>query len=302
MNAEGKPTPRKSAKDFDSRILEIFDGYVHGRMSKREFIERAGKFAAAGVTGAMILEQLQPNYALAQQVAPDDPAIETMTAEYMSPEGNGRVTGLMARPSGATGKLAAVLVIHENRGLNPYIADVVRRVAKAGYLAFGPDGLSPLGGYPGNDDQGREMQASLDPARLMADFFAAYEFLSGHEGSTGKVGAVGFCYGGGVCNALAVAYPDLAASVPFYGRQPAVEDVAKIEAPLMLHYAGLDERINAGWPAYEDALTAAGKSYEAFIYEGVNHGFHNDTTPRYDAAAAELAWSRTMDFFARHLS
>ena len=302
MNAEGKPTPRKSAKDFDSRILEIFDGYVHGRMSKREFIERAGKFAAAGVTGAMILEQLQPNYALAQQVAPDDPAIETMTAEYMSPEGNGRMTGLMAKPMGVTGKLAAVLVIHENRGLNAYIADVVRRVAKAGYLAFGPDGLSPLGGYPGNDDQGREMQASLDPARLMADFFAAYEFLRGHEGSTGKVGAVGFCYGGGVCNALAVAYPDLAASVPFYGRQPAVEDVAKIEAPLMLHYAGLDERINAGWPAYEDALTAAGKSYEAFIYEGVNHGFHNDTTPRYDAAAAELAWSRTMDFFARHLS
>lgn len=302
MNPEGKPTPRKSAKDFDSRILEIFDGYVHGRMSKREFIERAGKFAAAGVTGAMILEQLQPNYALAQQVAPDDPAIETMTAEYMSPEGNGRMTGLMAKPMGATGKLAAVLVIHENRGLNAYIADVVRRVAKAGYLAFGPDGLSPLGGYPGNDDQGREMQASLDPARLMADFFAAYEFLSGHEGSTGKVGAVGFCYGGGVCNALAVAYPDLAASVPFYGRQPAVEDVAKIEAPLMLHYAGLDERINAGWPAYEDALKAAGKSYEAFIYEGVNHGFHNDTTPRYDAAAAELAWSRTMDFFARHLS
>lgn len=302
MNAEGKPTPRKSAKDFDSRILEIFDGYVHGRMSKREFIERAGKFAAAGVTGAMILEQLQPNYALAQQVAPDDPAIETMTAEYMSPEGNGRMTGLMAKPMGVTGKLAAVLVIHENRGLNAYIADVVRRVAKAGYLAFGPDGLSPLGGYPGNDDQGREMQASLDPARLMADFFAAYEFLRGHEGSTGKVGAVGFCYGGGVCNALAVAYPDLAASVPFYGRQPAVEDVAKIEAPLMLHYAGLDERINAGWPAYEDALKAAGKSYEAFIYEGVNHGFHNDTTPRYDAAAAELAWSRTMDFFARHLS
>jgi carboxymethylenebutenolidase len=302
MNAEGKPTPRKSAKDFDSRILEIFDGYVHGRMSKREFIERAGKFAAAGVTGAMILEQLQPNYALAQQVAPDDPAIETMTAEYMSPEGNGRMTGLMAKPMGATGKLAAVLVIHENRGLNAYIADVVRRVAKAGYLAFGPDGLSPLGGYPGNDDQGREMQASLDPARLMADFFAAYEFLRGHEGSTGKVGAVGFCYGGGVCNALAVAYPDLAASVPFYGRQPAIEDVAKIEAPLMLHYAGLDERINAGWPAYEDALKAAGKSYEAFIYEDVNHGFHNDTTPRYDAAAAELAWSRTMDFFARHLS
>lgn len=302
MNDQGKPAPRKSARDFDHRILEIFDGYVHGRMSKREFIERAGKFAAAGVTGAMILEQLQPNYALAQQVAPDDPAIETMTAEYDSPEGNGRIRGLMAKPAGATGKLPAVLVVHENRGLNPYVEDVVRRVAKAGYLAFGPDGLSPLGGYPGNDDQGREMQASLDPAKLMADFFAAYEFLRGHEGSTGRVGAVGFCYGGGVCNALAVAFPDLAASVPFYGRQPAVEDVPKIEAPLMLHYAGLDDRINAGWPAYEEALKAAGKTYEAFIYEGVNHGFHNDTTPRYDAAAAELAWSRTMEFFARHLA
>lgn len=302
MNAEGKPRPCKSAKDFDRRILEIFDGYVHGKMSKREFIERAGRFAAAGVTGAMILEQLQPNYALAQQVAPDDTGIETMTAEYDSPDGNGRIKGLMAKPAGATGKLAAVLVVHENRGLNPYIADVVRRVAKAGYLAFGPDGLSPLGGYPGNDDQGREMQASLDPAKLMADFFAAYEFLRGHEGATGKVGAVGFCYGGGVCNALAVAYPDLAASVPFYGRQPAVEDVPKIEAPLLLHYAGLDERINAGWPAHEKALKAAGKTYEAFIYEGVNHGFHNDTTPRYDAEAAERAWSRTMDFFARHLA
>jgi carboxymethylenebutenolidase len=254
------------------------------------------------VTGAAILAQLQPDYALAQQVAPDDPAIEIMTAEYDSPEGNGRIRGLMARPAGAAGRLPAVLVVHENRGLNPYIEDVVRRLAKSGYLAFGPDGLSPLGGYPGNDDQGREMQSGLVPAKLMADFFAAHEYLRAHEGATGKVGAVGFCYGGGVCNALAVAYPDLAASVPFYGRQPAVEDVAKIVAPLQLHYAGLDERINAGWPDYEAALKAEGKSYEAYIYEGVNHGFHNDTTPRYDAAAAELAWSRTLDFFARNLA
>ena len=302
MNAEDRPARRKSAADFDPRILEIFDGYVHGRMSKREFIERAGKFAAAGVTGAAILAQLQPDYALAQQVAPDDPAIGTETAGYDSPEGNGRITGLMARPAGAAGRLPAVLVVHENRGLNPYVEDVVRRLAKAGYLAFGPDGLSPLGGYPGNDDEGREMQAGLDPAKLMADFFAGYEFLRDHEGATGKVGAVGFCYGGGVCNALAVAYPDLAASVPFYGRQPAVGDVPKIVAPLQLHYAGLDERINAGWPDYEAALKANGKNYEAYIYEGVNHGFHNDTTPRYDAAAAELAWSRTLDFFARHLA
>ncbi|WP_347312970.1 YghX family hydrolase [Defluviimonas sp. SAOS-178_SWC] len=302
MNAPDKPTQRKSARDFDPRILEIFDGYVHGKMSKRDFIERAGKFAAAGVTGAAILSQLQPDYVLAQQVAPDDPAIETMVAEYDSPEGNGRIRGLMAKPAGATGKLPAVLVVHENRGLNPYIEDVVRRAAKAGYLAFGPDGLTPLGGYPGNDEQGREMQSQLDPAKLMADFFAAFEYLRDHEGSTGKVGAVGFCYGGGVCNALAVAYPDLAVSVPFYGRQPAAGDVAKIEAPLLLHYAGLDERVNAGWPDYEAALQANGKTYTAHIYDGVNHGFHNDTTPRYDAAAAELAWSRTIEAFAAHLT
>ncbi|WP_284164427.1 YghX family hydrolase [Frigidibacter sp. SD6-1] len=302
MNRPDHPGARKSAKDFDPRILEIFDGYVHGRMTKRAFIEQAGKYAAAGVTGAAILAQLQPNYALAAQVAPDDPAIETARVAYDSPEGNGRISGLMAKPAGAAGRLPAVLVVHENRGLNPYIEDVVRRTAKAGYLAFGPDGLSPLGGYPGTDDQGREMQSTLDPAKLMADFFAAFEFLRGHDGSTGKVGAVGFCYGGGVCNALAVAYADLAASVPFYGRQPATADVPKIEAPLLLHYAGLDERINAGWPDYEAALKASGKRYTAHIYEGVNHGFHNDTTPRYDQAAAELAWSRTLDFFATNLS
>jgi carboxymethylenebutenolidase len=294
--------PRRKASDFDPRILEIFDGYVHGKMSKRDFITQAGRYAAAGVTGAMILEQLQPNYALAQQVAPDDPTIETMTVTYESPEGHGTISGLMARPAGASGPLPAVLVIHENRGLNPYIADVVRRLAKAGYLAFGPDGLSPLGGYPGTDEQGREMQASLDAAKLMEDFFAAFEFLRDSPESTGRVAAVGFCYGGGVCNALAVAYPDLAASVPFYGRQPEAADVPAIRAPLQLHYAGLDDRINAGWPAYEEALKANGKTYEAFIYEGVNHGFHNDTTPRYDAEAATLAWDRTLAFLAANLS
>jgi carboxymethylenebutenolidase len=293
---------RRKAGDFDPRILEIFDGYVHGKMSKRDFIAQAGRYAAAGVTGAMILEQLQPNYALAQQVAPDDPAIETMTVTYDSPEGHGTISGLMAKPAGATGPIPAVLVIHENRGLNPYIADVVRRLAKAGYLAFGPDGLSPLGGYPGTDEQGREMQASLDGAKLMEDFFAAFEFLRDHEGSTGRVGAVGFCYGGGVCNALAVAYPDLAASIPFYGRQPDAAEVPAIRAPLQLHYAGLDERINAGWPAYEEALKANGKTYEAYIYPDVNHGFHNDTTPRYDAEAATLAWDRTLAFLAANLS
>ncbi len=293
---------RKQAKDFDQRILEIFDGYVHGKMSKRDFIKQAGKYAAAGVTGAMILEQLQPNYAWAEQVAPDDPSIEAMDVSYESPEGHGTINGLMAKPAGADGPLPAVLVIHENRGLNPYIADVVRRAAKAGYLALGPDGLSPLGGYPGTDEEGREMQRSLDRVKLMNDFFAAFEFLRDHDGSTGKVGAVGFCYGGGVCNALAVAFPDLAASVPFYGRQAAAEDVPKIEAPLQLHYAGLDERINGGWPDYEAALKEHGKAYTAHVYPDVNHGFHNDTTPRYDEAAAELAWERTLAFFAEHLS
>ncbi|MBT0959332.1 dienelactone hydrolase family protein [Alphaproteobacteria bacterium KMM 3653] len=293
---------RKTAADFHPRLLEMYDGYVHGKMTKRDFLAGAGKYLAAGVTAAAVLESLQPNYALAEQVSPDDPSIETMIAEYDSPNGHGTMKGLMAKPAGATGKLPAVLVIHENRGLNPYIEDVVRRAAKAGYLAFGPDGLTPAGGYPGNDDEGRSMQAELDGAKLMNDFFAAFEFLAAHEGSTGKVGAVGFCYGGGVCNALAVAYPEMAASVPYYGRQPDAADVPNIKAPLLIHYGGLDERINAGWPAYEEALKAANKTYEAHIYEGANHGFHNDTTPRYDEAAATLSWERTLAHFAKNLA
>jgi carboxymethylenebutenolidase len=294
--------PRKRASDFDPRLLELYDGYVHGKMSKRAFLDHATKYAVGGVTGAALLHSLQPNYALAQQVPPDDPAIVTETVEYPSPEGHGTVRGLLARPAGVAEPLPAVLVVHENRGLNPYIEDVVRRLGKAGYLALGPDGLTSLGGYPGNDDEGREMQASLDEAKLMEDFFAGYEWLAAHEGSTGRVGAVGFCYGGGVCNALAVAYPSLGASAPFYGRQAAAEDVPAIQAPLLLHYAELDERVNAGWPEYEAALEANGKVYTAHFYEGANHGFHNDTTPRYDAEAAELAWSRTLAFFEEHLN
>lgn len=293
--------PRKTARDFDPRLLEIFDGYVHGAISKRDFLHQATKYAAVGVTGAMLLEQLQPNYALAEQVAPDDPDIETAVIEYNSPDGHGTIKGLMAKPAGATGPLPAVLVVHENRGLNPYIEDVVRRCAKAGYIALGPDGLTPLGGYPGTDEEGREMQKSMDGAKLMADFFAAFEFLRDHDATTGKVGAVGFCYGGGVCNALAVAYPDLAASVPFYGRQPDAADVPAIQAPLMIHYAGLDERVNAGWDAYSDALRANQKEFSVHFYPDVNHGFHNDTTPRYDAEAAELAWDRTLAHFDEHL-
>ncbi|MGD9806568.1 MAG: YghX family hydrolase [Hyphomicrobiaceae bacterium] len=293
---------RKSASDFDPRILEIFDGYVHGKYSKREVLAQFSAFAVGGATAAGILQSLQPNYALAQQVPPDDPAIKTETISYSSPKGHGEIKGLLARPAVATGKLAAVLVVHENRGLNPYIEDVVRRVAKAGYLALGPDGLSPVGGYPGNDEDGRAKQSKLDPAKLMEDFFAGFEHLAQRSDVSGKVGAVGFCYGGNVCNALAVAYPNLSASVPFYGRQPATKDVPAIKAPLLLHYAELDDRTNAGWPEYEAALKANNKTYTAFIYPGANHGFHNDTTPRYDKAAAELAWSRTLDHFKKYLA
>ena len=292
----------KKASDFDQRLLELYDGYVHGKMSKRAFLENASKYAVGGITAAALLDALKPDYALAQQVAPDDPEIVTEVIEYPSPDGHGTVKGLLARPADATGPLPAVLVIHENRGLNPYIEDVVRRVAKAGFMALGPDGLTPLGGYPGTDEEGREMQSSLDGAKLMADFFAGYEFLVDREDSTGRVGAVGFCYGGGVCNALAVAYPEMAASVPFYGRQADAADVPAIVAPLMLHYAELDERINAGWPAKEAALIENGKEFSVHFYPGVNHGFHNDSTPRYDPEAAQLAWDRTIAFFGEKLT
>jgi carboxymethylenebutenolidase len=292
---------RKTAADFHPAILEIFDGYVHGKLSKREFISQAGKFATAGVTGAMIFDQLRPDYALAQQVKPDDPAIRTERPSVPSPKGNGTIAGLLAVPAKAKGKLPAVLVIHENRGLNPYVEDVARRLAKAGYLAFAPDALTSVGGYPGSDDKGRELQAKLDPKKLFEDWVASFDYLRTHSKSTGKVGAVGFCYGGGICNALAVAYPDLAASVPYYGRQPKAEEVPSIKAPLLIHYAENDERINAGALPYQAALLANQKPFEVHFYPGTQHGFHNDTTPRYDKAAAELSWGRTMAFFGKHL-
>lgn len=296
------PMRRKTAKDFPQELLELYDYYAHGKITKREFMNRAAKFTIGGVTAAALLHQLSPNYAFAQQVAADDPDIVTSRVTYDSPNGNGKVNAYLVRPAGVEGKLAGVLVIHENRGLNPYIEDVARRMAKAGFMALAPDGLTSVGGYPGNDDEGRELQRTVDSEKLLNDFFAGFEYLAGRDDCTGKVGAVGFCYGGGVVNAIAVAYPELAAGVPFYGRQPSAEDVAAIEAPLLLQYAGLDERINAGWPAYEEALKAAGKTYTAHIYPDVNHGFHNDTTPRYDEETAKLAEDRTIAFFKEHLS
>jgi carboxymethylenebutenolidase len=292
---------RRKASDFHPYILEIFDGYVHGKLSKREFIVEAGKFAAAGMTGAMILAQLAPDYTLAQQVKPDDPAIVTERVTIPSPEGHGRINGLLARPTNRRGKLPAVLVIHENRGLNAYIEDVARRLAKAGYVALAPDALTSLGGYPGNDDKGREMQASLDAKKLFEDWRSSFEWLRDHKKSTRRVGAVGFCYGGGICNALAVACPDLKASVPYYGRQPQTAEVPSITAPLLVHYAENDQRINDGWLRYQAALLSHRKRFQVHFYPDTQHGFHNDSTPRYDRAAAELSWERTLAFFARNL-
>ena len=293
---------RMTAKDFSPDLLELYDFYAHGKISKREFLEKAGRFTLGGLTASAVLAMMKPNYALAEQVSFTDPDIVADYVTYPSPDGHGEVRGYLVRPAKAEGKVPAVVVVHENRGLNPYIEDVARRVAKAGFVALAPDGLTSLGGYPGNDDAGRELQSKVDPVKLMNDFFAAIDWMKTHEASTGRVGITGFCYGGGVANAAAVAFPDLGGAVPFYGRQPEAGDVAKIKAPLLIHYAALDERVNAGWPDYEAALKAAGTRYEAYIYEGVNHGFHNDSTPRYDEAAADLAWSRTIAFFKANLA
>ena len=293
---------RMTAKDFDQDLLDLYDFYAHGKISKREFLDRAGKWAVGGLTAAAILSTLSPNYALAQQVAEDDPDIAGEDITYQSPNGNGDVNAYLVRPAATENPPAAVLVVHENRGLNPYIRDVARRVAKAGFIALAPDGLTSVGGYPGNDDEGRELQQQVDGEKLMNDFFAGYEYLAALDGTNGKVGATGFCYGGGVVNALAVAYPELNAGVPFYGRQANAEDVPKIETPLLFQYAALDSRINAGWPAMQKALEANDKIYEARIWPDVNHGFHNDTTPRYDAEAAEAAWDATIGWFRVYLA
>jgi len=292
---------RKKASDFDPEVLRLFDRYVHGGINRREFLDGAARFAVGGLTAAAILESLGPNYAWAQQVPKDDKRIRTDYLNYPSPEGHGRVRAYVVRPADARGKLPGVVIVHENRGLNPYIEDVARRLGVAGFLTLGPDALTPVGGYPGNDDKGRELQATLDPKKMIEDFVAAAVYLKSHPECTGKVGVVGFCYGGGVANTLAVRLPDLAAAVPFYGMAPAAADVAKIRAPLLIHYAATDERINAAWPAYEAALKANKVPYTAYIYAGTNHGFHSDTTPRYDKAAATLAWDRTIEFLSRTL-
>lgn len=292
---------RKKANEVDQQVLDLYDDYAHGRVNRRDYMNRLAAFAVGGLTVEALLQTLSPNYSWAQEVAPDDSRIVTEQATYQSPDGGGEMKGLLAWPSQGE-KFAAVLVIHENRGLNPYIADVARRLAVAGYLAFAPDALTPLGGYPGNDDEGRTLQAQRDREEMLQDFMAAAQWLDSHARSTGKVGAVGFCYGGGVVYQLAVRLPEVIdAGVPFYGSQPAAEDVPKIKAPLLIHNAELDQRILAGAPAFEEAMKANSKVFTTHVYAAANHGFHNDTTPRYDEAAAKLAWERTLEFFGEHL-
>ena len=292
---------RKVASDYPQELLDLFHEYQHGDISRRNFLDRASRFAVGGLTVSAIFESLRPNYAWAQQVPPDDKRIKTSNETVQSPQGNGSIKGYLARPA-KSGKLPAVLVIHENRGLNPYIEDVARRLALANFIAFAPDGLTPVGGYPGNDEKGAEAFRKVDANKMTEDFVAAAKWLKARSDSTHKLGAVGFCFGGGIVNQLAVRLgPDLNAGVAFYGRQAAAEDVPKISAPLMLHYAGNDQRINEGIAAYEAALKANHKVYQLYMYDGKQHGFHNDTTPRYDEEAAKLAWSRTLEFFNKYL-
>jgi carboxymethylenebutenolidase len=293
---------RKKATDFPQELLNLFDRYVHGDIVRRDFLEGAKKFAVGGITVAGLFEALRPNYAWAEQVPKNDKRIKTEYATVPSPKGNGEIKGYLARPANASGKLPVVLVVHENRGLNPYIEDVARRLAVENFIAFAPDGLTSVGGYPGDDEKGAALFRQVDRDKMIEDFLAAARWLKARPDSTGKLGVVGFCFGGGIANTLAVRMgSDLSAAVAFYGAQPSAADAAKIKAPLLLQYASLDTRINAGWPAYEEALKANHVPYTVYMYEGANHGFHNDTTPRYDEAAAKLAWQRTIDFFNKNL-
>ena len=287
----------KTANDFAPEVMKLFDQYVHGVIDRRAFLNDATKYAVGGMTATMLLDALNPKFAEAQQVKKDDPRISVKYVEYNSPDGYGKMRGYLASPAKAAGKLPGVLVVHENRGLNPHIEDIARRLALDNFVAFAPDALFPLGGYPGDEDKARELFAKLEQPKSRNDFIAAAGFLKALPECTGKIGVVGFCYGGGIANLLATRIPDLGGAVPFYGSQPSAEDAAKIKAPLLVQYAGEDERINAGWPAYETALKAAGVKYEMFKYPGTQHGFNNDTTPRYDEKAAKLAWERTVAFF-----
>jgi carboxymethylenebutenolidase len=295
------PSERKQASEYPQEVLTLFDGYVHGALSRRDFLERAAKYAVGGLTALALLESLSPNFAWAEQVAKNDPRIKAEYLMYPSPKGSGKMRGYLARPARAAGKLPAVVVIHENRGLNPYIEDVARRLATAGFLAFAPDALTPLGGYPGDEDKARELFAKLDADKRTEDLLAAVEYVKGRPDASGKIGAVGFCFGGGACNMFAARLPYLAAAVPFYGAPVSADEAANIKAPLLLHFAENDERINAAWPAYEAALQAGHVRYQAYRYAGTQHGFHNDTTPRYDETAAKLAWSRTLEFLRQNL-
>jgi carboxymethylenebutenolidase len=288
-------------EDIKQEVFDLYDDYAHNRIERREFMQKLSAYAVGGISVTALSSFLMPAYASSIQVQADDPRLKSEYIYYESPKGDGKMKALLSMPVDANKKLGGIVIVHENRGLNPYIEDVARRAALAGFITIAPDALTPLGGYPGNDDQGRDMQSKLDRNKILEDFIAAYEYLKGNKDCNGKIGVVGFCFGGWVANMMAVRIADLSAAVPFYGGQPAAEDVPKINAPLMLQYAGLDERVNAGWPAYETALKENKKVYTVYIYPGVNHGFHNDTTPRYDKAAAELAWQRTLDFFNEKL-
>lgn len=289
-------------EDLKQEVFDLYDDYAHDRIDRREFAQKLSAYAVGGITVAALMSFLMPDYKGAIQIKADDPRLKSETISYPSPKGGGTIKALLSMPADAKKPLGGIVVVHENRGLNPHIADVARRAALAGFVSIAPDALSPLGGYPGTDDAGREMQSKRNRDEMLEDFIAAYDYLKTNKACNGKIGVVGFCFGGGIANLMAVRLPDLAASVPFYGGQPPVSDVPKIKAPLLIHYAGLDTRVNEGWPAYEAALKANNKEYTAYIYPDVNHGFHNDTTPRYDKAAAELAWKRTIDFFKAKLS
>jgi carboxymethylenebutenolidase len=291
---------RKRAKDFDQELLHLYDQYVHGGIDRRGFLDRAAKFAVGGVTAAILLDQLSPQFASAQQVKPDDGRLKTERVSYPSPSGNEKTNGYLVRPASATGKLPAVLVVHENRGLNPHIEDIARRVALDSFMAFAPDALAPLGGYPGDEDKARQLFMQLDQAKTREDFLGAAKWLKNRPDCTGKIGAVGFCFGGGIVNMLATKMPDLNAAVPFYGNQPQATDAANIKSPMLIHYAENDQITTRG-PEFEQELKAAHVDYQMYTYKGTQHGFNNDTTPRYDAEAAKLAWTRTVEFFNKHL-